>query len=163
MARVTHHPRPVIGLVLALICLLAPGPARPAAIPDVAAASLPAWHGGIDLYRKGTFTTQKSWLWCTAADVQIMRNITRGERDHSKSGQQLFFNWMRDHNRYSLPLSAGVDPPVGLPACATSSMIATGSSPAAHSPLRSSRPSRTCGGRTCRSGSRSPAATTPGS
>jgi hypothetical protein len=99
----------LIGLVLALGCLIGLGGVGPVAVPD-AAAALPAWHGGIDLYRKGTFTTQKSWLWCTAADVQIMRNIVRRQSDHTTSGQRTYFSYMRRHNRYSLPLSAGVDP-----------------------------------------------------
>ena len=59
---------------------------------------------------RGTFTTQKSWLWCTAADVQIIRNIVEGASDHTTSGQRRYFDWMRDHNKYSLPESAGVDP-----------------------------------------------------
>jgi hypothetical protein len=64
----------------------------------------------MDLYRDGTFTTQKSWLWCTAAGVQIVRNIVDEQEDHSTSGQRRYFNYMREHNRYTLPLSAGVDP-----------------------------------------------------
>ena len=71
---------------------------------------LPAWDGGINLYREGTFTTQKSWLWCTAADVQIIHNIVEGASDHTTSGQRRYFDWMRDHNKYALPESAGVDP-----------------------------------------------------
>ena len=99
----------LIGLVFAFGGLVGLGGVGPVAVPD-AAAALPAWHGGLDLYRKGTFTTQKSWLWCTAADVQIMRNIVRRQSDHTTSGQRTYFSYMRRHNRYSLPLSAGVDP-----------------------------------------------------
>jgi hypothetical protein len=73
-------------------------------------ATLPAWDGGIDLYRRGVFTTQKSWLWCTAAGVQIVRNIADHQDDHTTSGQRRYFTWMRARNRYTLPLSAGVDP-----------------------------------------------------
>jgi hypothetical protein len=73
-------------------------------------ASAAGWTGGIDLYRSGSFTTQQSWLWCTAADVQIIRNIVRGERDHSASRQRTYFDYMRRHNRYSIPVSDGVDP-----------------------------------------------------
>ena len=69
-----------------------------------------AWTGGVNLYRKGVFTTQKSWLWCTAAGVQIVRNIVDRKTDHSTTNQRRYFNWMRGHNRYSLPVSAGVDP-----------------------------------------------------
>jgi hypothetical protein len=68
------------------------------------------WDGSYDLYRSGTFTTQKSWLWCTAAGVQIVRNIVEHDNDHSTSAQHRYFEWMRDHNRYDLPESAGVDP-----------------------------------------------------
>jgi hypothetical protein len=77
--------------------------------PADAAASLPAWTGGVNLYRNGTFTTQKSWLWCTAAGVQIVRNIVDRKTDHTTSGQRRYFDWMRKRNRYDLPLSAGVD------------------------------------------------------
>lgn len=69
-----------------------------------------AWDGSVDLYRDGVFTTQATWLWCTAAGVQIVRNIVHGEADHSRAGQRRYFDWMRDRNRYDLPESAGVDP-----------------------------------------------------
>jgi hypothetical protein len=81
-----------------------------AAAPAPAEAALSAWHGGIDLYRPGVFTTQKTWRWCTAADVQIMRNIVRHEADHTRSGQQRYFTYMRAHNRYAIPVSDGTDP-----------------------------------------------------
>jgi hypothetical protein len=77
---------------------------------EAAPANLSAWTGGVNLYRNGTFTTQKSWLWCTAAGVQIVRNIVDRKTDHSTASQRRYFNWMRGHNRYDLPLSAGVDP-----------------------------------------------------
>ena len=77
---------------------------------EAASANIPAWTGGVNLYRNGTFTTQKSWLWCTAAGVQIVRNIVDRKTDHTTAGQRRYFTWMRDRNRYDLPLSAGVDP-----------------------------------------------------
>jgi hypothetical protein len=110
VARVARRSGPVVGLVLALLCSFGLGPSGPAVLPGVAAAGLPAWHGGIDLYRRGTFTTQASWLWCTAADVQIIRNVVRHQHDHATASQRRYFDWMRRHNRYRLPLSAGVDP-----------------------------------------------------
>jgi hypothetical protein len=97
--------RPVLGLVSVLLIS-----AAWAAMPARAIAAFPAWTGGIDLYRTGVFSTQKSWLWCTAADVQIMRNIKYHQQDHSRSNQSKYFAYMRARNRYSLPLSAGVDP-----------------------------------------------------
>jgi hypothetical protein len=75
-----------------------------------AAAAIPHWTGGIDLYRTGVFTTQKSWLWCTAADVQIIRNIADRATDHSRSSQERYFSAMRAHNRYDIPITDGVDP-----------------------------------------------------
>ena len=59
------------------------------------AAALPTWTGGVNLYRNGTFTTQKSWLWCTAAGVQIVRNIVDRRTDHTTAGQRRYFDWMR--------------------------------------------------------------------
>jgi hypothetical protein len=81
-------------------------PATPGVIPD----TLSAWTGGIDLYRTGVFTTQKTWRWCTAADVQIIRNIVRHRTDHSFANQQTYYTYMRAHNRYPIPPRDGVDP-----------------------------------------------------
>jgi hypothetical protein len=104
MAGPHRRRRPVLGLVvvlsLALGWIAVPRPAQAAS----------AWDGGMNLYRPGVFTTQKSWLWCTAAGVQIIRNIVDRDNDHSKANQRRYFRWMRRHNRYDLPLSAGVDP-----------------------------------------------------
>jgi hypothetical protein len=106
MAEADRRHRSILGLIVAAsLTLAAPWPPQPAAA-DV----LPPWHGGIDLYRDGTYTVQKSWLWCTAADVQIVRNIVDLETDHTASAQRSYFAWMRLRNRYHLPLSAGVDP-----------------------------------------------------
>jgi len=98
-----------IGMALSLVIglfALAPGGA-------VRAAETPApavWDGSIDLYREGVFTTQKTWQWCTAAGVQIVRNIVDRDDDHSRRAQERYFDWMRQRNRYDLPESAGVDP-----------------------------------------------------
>ncbi len=99
--------RSIIGWVVVLGFVVGAGAPQPTA---AAGAALPAWNGGVDLYRAGTFTTQKSWLWCTAAGVQIVDNIVERRKDHSASGQRRYFDWMRKHNRYALPVSAGVDP-----------------------------------------------------
>jgi hypothetical protein len=76
----------------------------------VVAAELAPWTGEVDLYRDGVFTTQASWLYCTAADIQIIRNMIEGTADHSAAAQTTYFDWMRTKNRYDLPLSAGIDP-----------------------------------------------------
>jgi len=82
----------------------------PAAQTAPSTAALSRWTGGIDLYRRGVFTTQKTWLWCTAADVQIMRNIVHHQADHTRASQQRYFTYMRAHDRYRIPVSDGVDP-----------------------------------------------------
>ncbi len=82
-----------------------------AASPSAPSASaLSRWTGGIDLYRNGVFTTQATWLWCTAADVQIIRNIVDRRSDHNGASQGRYFDYMRKHNRYRIPVSDGVDP-----------------------------------------------------
>jgi hypothetical protein len=42
--------------------------------------------------------------------VQIIRNISLGTADHSRAGQQGYFDYMRSQNAYPIPLSDGVDP-----------------------------------------------------
>jgi hypothetical protein len=82
----------VASLVVAALATAGLGVVAPA--PAAAGASLPTWTGGVDLYRSGVFSTQKTWLWCTAADIQIIRNIADGQADHSKAGQQRYFDYM---------------------------------------------------------------------
>ena len=81
-----------------------------AALPGSQVSALSTWTGGIDLYRTGVFTTQKTWLWCTAADVQIMRNIVYHQTDHTRTNQSRYFDYMRAHDRYAIPVTDGTDP-----------------------------------------------------
>ena len=99
--------RPLGGLALLVACAWLAGVSLGVAPAPAAAAG---WTGGLDLYRAGVFTTQQSWVWCTAADVQIMRNIVRHETDHASAAQRRYFAYMRSHNRYDIPVSDGVDP-----------------------------------------------------
>ncbi len=94
-----------LAVIAALVAVAVGGLPAPAN-----AAALPRWTGGVDLYRTGVFTTQKTWLWCTAADVQIMRNIATGASDHATASQQRYFDYMRAHDRYAIPVSDGTDP-----------------------------------------------------
>jgi hypothetical protein len=98
--------RVALALVLASVAAvgLAPG-AAPASVD-----ALSRWTGGMDLYRSGVFTTQQTWLWCTAADVQIIRNIVDHGADHSRASQQRYFDYMRAHDRYWMPVSDGTEP-----------------------------------------------------
>jgi hypothetical protein len=72
--------------------------------------ALRPWTGAVNLYRPGVSSTQRTWRWCTAAGVQIMRNIVRHESDHSRASQGRYFSMMRAHDRYPIPLADGVDP-----------------------------------------------------
>lgn len=90
----------VISLLLALATVT----------PAPAAAALPTWDGGVNLYRTGIFATQRTFLWCTAANVQTMRNTVHDEQDRSRTAQARYFDWMRTRNRYTIPRSDGVDP-----------------------------------------------------
>jgi len=96
----------IFAVVVALLGVIL----APVAVPSPAAAALPAWTGGINLYRTGVFSTQDTWRWCTAADVQIMRNIVFHQQDHSRDSQWRYYGYMRNHNRYDLPPADGVDP-----------------------------------------------------
>ncbi len=101
-------------VVIAILTAANPVPAAAGPMPARAApelvTDLPAWDGSVDLYRSGMFTTQKTWRWCTAADVQMMRNIVRNRRDHTYARQQRYWRYMRNHNRYDIPARDGVDP-----------------------------------------------------
>ena len=122
-----------------------------ATAPSASAARLPAWDGGIDLYRDGVFTTQKSWLWCTAAGVQIVRNIVERDNDHSTAGQRRYFEWMRKKATTTCPYRPALTPRAGPPGCATPSTIATGSWRAARSRPACDPRRRTCDAPDCRS------------
>jgi hypothetical protein len=103
--------RPPFLRIVAALVVLSAALVGPAISPTPAdAAGLSPWKGGIDLYRSGVFTTQKTWQWCTAADVQIIRNIVDRDTDHSRANQQRYFTAMRAHNRYDIPVADGVDP-----------------------------------------------------
>jgi hypothetical protein len=68
------------------------------------------WDGSISLNRDDAFATQRTWQWCTAAGVQIARNIARDQSDQARSRQARYYRYMREHNRYDIPARDGVDP-----------------------------------------------------
>ena len=90
-----------LAIVAVMLAAVAGSPAR---------AAEPTWSGGVDLYRSDAFTTQKSWLWCTAASVQIIGNIVRLEADHSRASQSRYFDYMRANDQYRIPVKDGTDP-----------------------------------------------------
>lgn len=92
---------PAGALVLALFALAA-GPA--------AGASPQGGVETFDVYRPGVYSMQATWTWCTAASVQIMRNIVSDGADHRSASQAQFFAFMRASNRYQQHDHRGVDP-----------------------------------------------------
>ena len=91
----------IVALVLAMSAL-APGMA--------AAATPPRSPVAFDVYRPGVYSMQATWTWCTAASVQIIRNVLLDETDHSSAQQRVFFDYMQASNRYRQPSHRGIDP-----------------------------------------------------
>jgi hypothetical protein len=87
-----------------------PAPLVPLSSSVEPTATLSRWTGGVNLYRPGVFSTQRTWTWCVAAGVQISRNIVRDRTDHSTTSQRRYFRYMRAHGRYPIPAADGVDP-----------------------------------------------------
>ena len=112
---------------------VAPAPAAvtPAATAPAPAASLPRWTGGIDLYRSGVFTTQKTWLWCTAADVQIIRNIVRSSGRPLEVVPAALLRLHACPQPLRIPVSDGVDPAGWAGRAASVSSTAVTASPPA--------------------------------
>jgi hypothetical protein len=94
----------IVGIAVLFLATLALAP--------VAVAGTPPHTGSetFDVYRPGVYSEQATWTWCTAASVQIIRNILFAETDHSSAHQQQFFDYMRASNRYQLASHRGVDP-----------------------------------------------------
>ena len=95
---------PIVGVALLFLATFAFAP--------VAGAGTSPQGGSetFDVYRPGVYSEQATWTWCTAASVQIMRNILLAGADHSSAHQQQFFDYMRAGNRYQLADHRGVDP-----------------------------------------------------
>jgi hypothetical protein len=94
----------IVGIALLFLATFALAPVA------VAGTSPQAVPETFDVYRPGVYTEQATWTWCTAASVQIMRNILFAGADHSSAHQQQFFDYMRASNRYQLASHRGVDP-----------------------------------------------------
>jgi hypothetical protein len=59
----------------------------PAAAVAAGKAKAPSWTGRFNLYRAGTFVTQKKFTWCVAASVQMMVNVVRHHHDRTTTTQ----------------------------------------------------------------------------
>jgi len=84
--------------------------AMSALAPGVAAGATPGGTVTFDVYRPGVYSMQATWTFCTAASVQIMRNIRLARTDHGAVQQRQFFDYMRESNRYQHTGQRGVDP-----------------------------------------------------
>jgi hypothetical protein len=59
-----------------------------------------AWTGSYNLYRSTAFSTQRTYVWCIAAGVQMMRNYVKGESDHGSTTQKRYYDYARSHDRF---------------------------------------------------------------
>ncbi len=91
-----------------------PASADPASDPAFVSGKLRVvtpWTGTEDLYRSGVFSTQATMTWCVAASVQMMLNIIRDQKDHSRDNQQRYIRYGRLHDLYAPSVPAkGTDP-----------------------------------------------------
>jgi hypothetical protein len=78
--------------------------------PHVASAAPAPGAITYDVYRPGVYSMQATWTWCTAASVQIMRNVLLDQTVHSSAQQGAFFDFMQAANRYQLRGHRGIDP-----------------------------------------------------
>jgi hypothetical protein len=89
----------ICGIALALTVLGGTAPSTAAA----------GWTGRFSVYTQGAFSMQYLDYTCVGASVQMMRNMVRGQRDHSASNQKKYWQYGRNHSRY-LASNNGVDP-----------------------------------------------------
>lgn len=92
----------------------ASSPSPPVALlpPATAPAAPTASPGGeftIDLYRRGIYAMQATWWWCTAAAIEMLRNISLHQADHSAADQARYFDYSHAHDSYVMPADEGVD------------------------------------------------------
>jgi len=67
----------IIGIAALLLVMFSRAPVA------VAGTSQQAGPETFDVYRPGVYSEQATWTWCTAASVQIMRNILFAAADHN--------------------------------------------------------------------------------
>jgi hypothetical protein len=77
-------------------------PYRIDAPASTATAKTPSWTGRFNLYRAGTFVTQKTFTWCVAASAQMMVNIVRHHHDRTTTTQARMIKYaqLRDEGPY---------------------------------------------------------------
>jgi len=87
-----------------------PATALPSASPP--GTSSPARAAGpftLDFYRRGIYAMQATWWWCTAASIEMLRNISLHQADHSAADQERYFDYSHAHDSYVMPADEGVD------------------------------------------------------
>jgi hypothetical protein len=92
------------GILAVVLAASALAPQHVAAVPPQAVGET------FDVYRPGVYSIQATWTWCTAASVQIMRNILLDETSHSAAEQGKFFDFMRARNLFVVTGHRGVEP-----------------------------------------------------
>ena len=83
-----------------------PSASAPGSTPSPARAAGPFT---LDLYRRGIYAMQATWWWCTAASIEMLRNISLHAADHSAADQKRYFDYSHAHDSYVMPADEGVD------------------------------------------------------
>ncbi len=86
------------GLILALSVFAGAAPA----------ATATAWTGSYSVYTAHSFSAQQLDYTCVGASVQMMRNMIKGEADHSAAVQFKYWQYGHAHERYAG--GKGIDP-----------------------------------------------------
>ena len=105
MATQHRRARPVVALLIAFGISIG-WTAAPAPVE----AALPTWTGSINLYRTAGLHDPEELAVVHRGRRPDHAQHGQGPDDHSTASQRRYFAWMRQQNRYDLPVSAGVDP-----------------------------------------------------
>ena len=86
--------------------LITPPPPPP---PPPADAPKPTWAGGDNVYRSGTFVSQRTFKWCVAASIQMMVNIVRDTSEKSTATQRLIIDYAQGMDNGPWGAGGGTD------------------------------------------------------
>ena len=102
----TASPTPPPGPTAPPLPTTLPSAAPPGSTPSPVRAGGPF---ALDLYRRGIYAMQATWWWCTAASIEMLRNISLHQADHSAADQERYFDYSHAHDSYVMPADEGVD------------------------------------------------------
>ena len=105
----TSSASPLVSLIAPAPPALPASPASPGSPPATRPPAAAAGPFTLDLYRRGIYAMQATWWWCTAASIEMLRNISLHQTDHSPADQERYFDYSHAHDAYVMPADEGVD------------------------------------------------------